>query len=146
VIPAENLPEEYGGTCRCGEGGCIVVQDTTALSPEMWDPELTEANVGAGQSVKLEFEAKGGPSQVTWFYRTHKHDIKFSVHFVRKGDSNSNVLVEPTKFDSALARVEGTATVEGEGTVTVTFDNSYSYWNSKTVRYFVAVESLDVAQ
>lgn len=131
-----NLPEEYGGTMT----DVVPIPNNDHINLDAYDPELTETSIAAGADFEVDVEVKNSAT-VSWFYRTIKHDISFSVTFVSSAKpEEKHVVVPPQKNDSSVARVQGSWTAEEAGRVILKWDNTYSWLNAKTLRYNVNVD------
>ena len=145
-IDADQLPVEYGGTCKCGDGGggqCVpltpadVARD--ALVEYETDMNMKEFVVGARQctthAVDVADASRDKPIRVGWYFRSMKNDIKFGVEFVpAAGGAPTEVISETAKRDCAAQAVTGSLQVTRAGQVRLIFDNSYSMLTSKTLK------------
>ena len=68
---AEDLPEEYGGTCRC-QNGCLPEVPKHMLSVGE-DPELIEEYIGAKKNFSHKLECEKNES-IGWFYRISRYN------------------------------------------------------------------------
>jgi hypothetical protein len=127
LIDADQLPVEYGGLCSC-PGGCI----PTYLDKEVY--------IGAGSTHEETVELGPQGSTVSWSFQSVSHDISFAV--VHKPPSGAKVtLSPPTRHkNTAQSKVKGSVVVPDSGSVSLVFDNSYSYMTGKTIKYRVNVE------
>jgi len=126
LIDADQLPVEYGGTCSCS-GGCIPVH----LNNEIY--------VSAGSSHEATVQVSSG-SSLTWAFQSIAHDISFEV--VHNSPTGERKVLSPKErcTTAASKTVKGNVTISDPGTVSVIFDNSYSYWTGKTIKYRLDVE------
>jgi len=152
-IDADQLPVEYGGTCAC-PGGCV----KQAHTAEQWKEEdlknidaltskmkLREQSIPAGAKHKdrlrfteADFDVKVNPAgvvDVEYFFRTASYDIKFSVEYTPSESVVNKVIIPLDTFKSHEVPIFGTFTVSGPGMVEFLFDNSYSWYNAKTLTY-----------
>ncbi|XP_073231328.1 uncharacterized protein [Porites lutea] len=77
----EDLPEEFGGSCRC-EDGCLPPVPKHML--EMKDnPQLTEQTIGAKKTFTytVEYDGKKSDMSIAWFFTATSKDIQFGVKF-----------------------------------------------------------------
>ena len=135
-IPKHHIPREFGGDCTCDGKGCVPL-----YNPE---DDMTKLHVKAGakadHSVPLPKAAQSHHHLVSYEFRMHSHDIAFSMAVVREGGKRE-VLVGSARVGSE-GEVRDAVTVEGEGEVRVTFDNSYSRFTGKTLWFRVDVQEL----
>jgi len=89
--------------------------------------------------------AAGGKMTASWSYRLKKHDISTEVHFIQKGsDESKKKIVEKSKRHSVDEDyVTGYFETTEQGTLHISFDNSYSYFTSKDLLYSTDVASSD---
>lgn len=163
-IPAESLPAEYGGTCNCN-GGCCPVRDISqykggaGLEAELNKcPDMVEKTVAARDvsEVKLSCGPEGGNFQ--WCFRSAgDKDIEFSVQILAGGlewsSSAEDLHDMGKKSDGKKIRyiVEPERTVSGKGsynsrsacTILIKFDNSHSYFTSKSIKHSLHVGAVE---
>lgn len=170
-IPAEFVPQEYGGKCSCHpDGKCIPVADLTpfkagaSLDEELKHHDAVEKHIGSKEihEVKLSCEDKG--AEFHWVFKAQSKDIQFSVSVVSaNGDlewstsvdgfataederastsvhrvpsvtaRKERVVIEPEKVTSA----QGSYACKGAATIIFRWDNSYSRFTSKNIRYLL---------
>ena len=146
-IDADQLPVEYGGTCKCGgDGGggeCMPLTPSdvarAALVEYETDMNMKEFVVGARQctmhTVDVAAASRDKPIRVGWYFRSMKNDIKFGVDFVPAAvGAPTEVISETAKRDCAAQAVTGSLQVTRAGQVRLIFDNSYSMLTSKTLK------------
>jgi phosphatidylinositol/phosphatidylcholine transfer protein len=161
-IDADQLPIEYGGSANIR----VPHYEGKVMNAEDFDPELKEENVAAGTRMEKQIKIGWHGGSVSWFFRTQSKDIKFSVEWIpdepaaaagtgtgtgTSDDSKDIVstgahrhfIVEPIKVDSSKTRVQGSEDFNCPGTIVIIWDNSYSYFTSKTIRYNVGVVQYD---
>lgn len=139
---AEDLPEEYGGTCRCEHGCLPEVPKHMFLSDE--EPELREESIAARKIFSQKIECKGNNESIGWFYRISSKDIKFGVKFLKRcesgedsGNKSEEWVVKPDHpLHSAKANV-GFHACSSPGTYTLIWDNSQSRLLSRTLKYHI---------
>lgn len=76
-----------------------------------------------------------------WEFRTHDHDIKFGVQRKNEATGESNVEIEAARVASHQLDEEGFITCLPGWTYTVVFDNSYSYFTNKRIRYAITMST-----
>eukprot|EP01127_Copromyxa_protea_P002048 TRINITY_DN11934_c0_g1_i1.p1 TRINITY_DN11934_c0_g1~~TRINITY_DN11934_c0_g1_i1.p1 ORF type:complete len:370 (-),score=60.33 TRINITY_DN11934_c0_g1_i1:50-1159(-) len=125
IIDEDSLPVEFGGSCSSCAKGCVPVHFNK------------EVNISAGGKHEEKVELGPQGSTVSWSFRTASHDISFAViHHQPSGQKLT--LSPPVRHKNGT--LNGSVSVEQGGTVSLVFDNSYSYMTSKTVKYRVEVE------
>lgn len=158
-IPIENLPEEYGGKCKCDGKQCVPVADISDLKKEVdpaeilngLEPVITHKLASKDKvEIKLECGDEGGVFE--WAWRSTAKDIQFSAHasFSDSKDAKSDdvsphgepyPVVEPER----LTHHKGAFTAESKCTVILSFDNGFSRFTSKTFQYHAQVIPLTEA-
>ena len=155
----ENVPKEYGGTCECA-GGCVpYVTHGQSAEEEAVVQEMEEAdtgkeeaiNVSAGKTYEATLPVTVAASMeatVWWRVSIDKKDIQLSVQW-QGDDSTVHPLAQPRKIDAGerCGVVRGSAVLteqDGAGRVRLVFDNSYSRFTSKDVRWRVGVVHREV--
>lgn len=122
----EDLPSFLGGSCSC-VGGCV--------------PELEERAADAGTALTEEFKVKNGEKAVRevtvasgetvgWEFVTVERHIKFQVDCIRE-DGPPVVVVKDEKMEKHV----GSFKCRSPGKVVFVFDNTYSSWHDKVVRF-----------
>ena len=123
--------------------------DTDAL------PERAVVGARGSHDVTVDVDTAG--SVVVWEFRPVEHDISVSVTFsaAATGDGEgegegaaaaavatvADAVVKPATRHDHTTLERGSFEAPGPGTLKVTFDNSYSFFRSKTVMYAVSVAS-----
>jgi len=142
-ISPDTLPKEYGGQCEClGVGKkCVEVfdindlklSDVSSSSGETSETDKVTIPAGKKFEVKLSVNKTGG--SIHWFFRVEKdYNINFSVEFM--SDNNEKKVI---KTPAKLLADQGEYNTVGGGTATVIFDNSFSYFRSKSMQYSAIV-------
>ena len=127
------------------------------------DPNVVSGDVeiGAGTQFEVPVVAYEG-CVLIWSFKTNGGDIGFGVSFkadepLRPIDSDddskkiSNALVslkpgeeillsEVKRYNSDVVTIQGTVQITRAGTITLKWDNAYSYFKSKTLNYSVELE------
>jgi hypothetical protein len=132
VIPADNLPKQYGGTAPD-----IIISDTSSLvaAAASLDDGLTKQYVSYDHEVVLEGSEK---SVFTWFFRSEgDYDIDFSVTAINA--DNSRVLVKEV---SRCVTSKGSYTSMKKCKLVIRWDNNFSYLYGKNLRYHCDVNAL----
>lgn len=138
-IDADQLPEEYGGTCKC-KGGCV---------PEATDDELKELThrdasglkldevyVGAGYNHKVVLDGKKG-NEFQWSFEVKdNYDVDFSIQMMEAGKDKP----VDVKMNSRCVTNKGSYIATGDCSLTFLWDNSFSYFNGKYVKLHASVK------
>ncbi len=146
VIQSENIPVEYGGSCTCNgkAGGCLAELDAgefirIAKKVDGLDVE----NVSYDFVRTLECDEKGGT--FTWYFEcADGYDIDFTVAIYDLKDS-----AKPPVYAKQKTRCETSkGSYEATGPVKLVFewDNNFSYFTSKTVKYSLSFSNLSGLQ
>lgn len=139
---AEDLPEEYGGTCHCNNGCLPEVPKHMLLCDE--DPELTEECIAARKKFSQKIECKADNESIGWFYRISRKDIKFGVSYLKHCENDEDgenakeewVVTPDYPLHSTKPNI-GFHTCSSPGTYTLVWDNSDSRFLSRTVKYHI---------
>jgi CRAL/TRIO domain len=135
---AENLPEEYGGTAppiklpTDEDAKSILNRDASGLS-------LDEHHVAAGQALEKKFKLSAGDTIVWSFKVTGDYDVGFSCSMQDGHEPAADAPVTSLKPESRIITHKGEYTVDKDVTVTLKWDNSFSYWNGKDLKYHASV-------
>ncbi|CAL8125545.1 unnamed protein product [Orchesella dallaii] len=92
--------------------------------------------VGAGQTFKLLQEIDVESSQISWTFKTDSHDIGFSI----TSDESNEEIVPYSRVNSHEEPHVGAIRCAKPGNYTLVFDNTFSRFRSKVLRYKVVVE------
>jgi len=133
LIPAEHLPTEWGGSKKSYDE-IVPIKDAAGLLIDE-DEGLDAKNIAAGSAFNKEFscDAKGGV--FTWYFQSvGEYDVDFSARLITPDGKTTTI-----KHASRCTTSKGAYTSDGEARVVFTWDNSYSWLNSKDIRYFVSV-------
>ncbi|CAM9718426.1 unnamed protein product [Discosporangium mesarthrocarpum] len=86
-------------------------------------------------SLPIPIELRG--TVVDYRFNTMENDIQFGVFFSSEGEKATEAVVELKRFDSHIDPVTGTFHLAHPGRLTLVWDNSYSWFNGKTLAYSV---------
>jgi hypothetical protein len=122
----DNLPENLGGKCKEG---------VREVDP---DEGFTKVEVAASANHQVKVEVEKG-SLVSWEYRTRPEDISFAATFLPKGAGKEakQILCKLMRRPSHVRSMDGGFEAKTDGTLTLTWDNSYSTFRAKTVLFRV---------
>jgi len=137
IIDADCLPKEYGGTCEC-EGGCIA--GTGGSYSDTKDDGTTHNPVEATVSRKSQHAVKVNVTEeqtvIAWEFMTEEYDIGFGVNY-EETDGEVQTLIEVERCSSQEQKLEGHLVAEKTGTYVLIWDNSYSMFTKKILKYQV---------
>ncbi len=133
-FPKETLPPRFGGT-----GPEVKMPDESVLKSAAAatadGEELEECNISAGDQLELVVDAENAAGTFGWYFVSEGgYDVGFSVKIEEKGGE----IVELRKY-AKLTTDKGTYTSKGPCKLTFTWDNSYSLFTSKTIKYYASV-------
>ena len=141
VIPPQYCPKQYGGDCECKGAGkpCVPVDDAAEIISRVKaeNDGLDRIHVSSFFDKTLECSAEGGT--FTWFFLCEdNYDIDFSVQIV--------LASQPPSAPPIIAHAQqrhithrGSYSVREKATAVFKWDNSFSYFTGKDVRYAVSV-------
>ncbi|GAB5373191.1 hypothetical protein AAMO2058_001729100 [Amorphochlora amoebiformis] len=132
-FPKSTLPPMYGGT-----GPSIDILDTSDLKDAKASThdgeDLEEENIAAGDKFEICIEAENSAGTFGWYFVSEgDYDVGFSVTVEEKDGK-----IEPRKFNKIIAD-KGSYTSKGPCVVRIVWDNSYSLFTSKTIKYYASV-------
>lgn len=138
-IDIEQLPFEYGGQYECNGKGkpCIPEFDLKTLNLKDMGVasagETDQTSIASGKTFSQKFEASAKGGTVHWFFRVAEdYNVSFSVK-VEFPDSKKAAVW--AKAACKLVADQGSYEVKEKATITVTFDNSFSWFRAKTLKY-----------
>uniref|UniRef100_A0A7S4DGL9 GOLD domain-containing protein n=1 Tax=Lotharella globosa TaxID=91324 RepID=A0A7S4DGL9_9EUKA len=96
----------------------------------------------AGDKLEITIDAENRAGTFGWYFISEgDYDIGFSVSVEEK----DGTVVEARKYDKLITD-KGTYTSKGPCKVTLTWDNSYSFLTSKTIKFYASVAEVNNAQ
>ncbi|XP_046680270.1 SEC14-like protein 2 isoform X1 [Homalodisca vitripennis] len=155
-IPAENLPQQYGGDMvdpdgdpRCPskvpQGGKVpksmYVRKSDRLASEGKD-SYCSATVRKGEKLRLNYLAAQEGSFLKWGFYSDGHDIKFGVSS-KDEEGRETVVVPVHRVECHKTEEVGTIECPTPATYTIIFDNSYSYLRNKKLHYSISITTPD---
>eukprot|EP00475_Leptophrys_vorax_P010947 TRINITY_DN17497_c0_g1_i1.p1 TRINITY_DN17497_c0_g1~~TRINITY_DN17497_c0_g1_i1.p1 ORF type:complete len:389 (-),score=100.49 TRINITY_DN17497_c0_g1_i1:1374-2540(-) len=124
----EFVPALYGGQCQCGE--CLVL-------PNPYEG-MTREDVSAGATKTLEVVALKD-DVIEWSWKILAKDISCTVDFLPDGSEDAEIIQESAKLSPVENALDGHFVATQNGTFRLIFDNSSSYWYSKSVYYKITI-------
>eukprot|EP00471_Norrisiella_sphaerica_P006854 CAMPEP_0184483506 /NCGR_PEP_ID=MMETSP0113_2-20130426/5163_1 /TAXON_ID=91329 /ORGANISM="Norrisiella sphaerica, Strain BC52" /LENGTH=397 /DNA_ID=CAMNT_0026863959 /DNA_START=161 /DNA_END=1354 /DNA_ORIENTATION=+ len=128
-ISPEQIPKAYKGLCEKKIPEAIVVEDDEGLDTE------SVMMMSSKEFTKHCNDPNGG--KFVWLFKLEAYDIDFKVSFKATGSEDWVEVLNESKIE----KHEGQYDVKGTGELKLTFDNSYSYMTSKTLKYMLALHS-----
>lgn len=140
---ANQLPAEYGGTCNTcpNSPDCckqFTLQDVADILPLREEElELTAAHIKAGKNVHVTVDIAVG-EVFEWFWTIKdKDDVDFSVVFhPSAADSKPIQVVTACRIVACGFGFQGSWQAKQPGSITIMWDNHFSYFSSKDVNYW----------
>lgn len=144
----EDLPEEFGGACRC-ENGCLPPLPKHMM--EIKDlPQLTEQTIGAKKifTHAIEYDGKKSDMSIAWYFKATSKDLQFGVKFKPRphsGWKENEDYIEDIWVEELEPIMDYGSSITGfysppcPGICTLVWDNSNCKWMSRTIRYHVMV-------
>lgn len=137
LLDLETLPSFLGGTCRC-KGGCIngTPNEQRTLVGKQDSDGMTVATVAARDILEVFKDVDPG-DKVVWQLKVEMQGVEVTVS-LREGGLNSATpltLVPKFKHKAEDGLKEDIVVAPSKGTLVFTFANTYSYLNSKSIKY-----------
>ena len=100
--------------------------------------ELEEANISAGDKLEIAIDAENAAGTFGWYFISEgDYDVGFSVTVEEKGK-----VVEAHKYEKCIT-ASGSFTSTGPCRVSIVWDNSYSLFTSKTIKFYASVAEVN---
>lgn len=137
-IDAAQLPEEYGGTLKVNLPELSEAEAQAELLKDRHGLQFEQVTVPAGSALELDLHGETGAEFQWSFEVSGGYDIALSVSIV----PDSNPAAAPTPLAPATRSTAGKGGYRATEPCTLLFkwDNSYSYWNGKELRYHASVK------
>lgn len=147
--PASQIPKYFGGSQTDDDGnpkcekklcwGGKVPKSMYTSKEDSFNNNLTftETEIKKGGKLKLVFDCEDSGCFLKWEFRTFDHDIKFGIKCVNKKTQENEIEVPLKRVASHQVDESGFITCQPGCTYSVLFDNSYSYFKTKKIRYSV---------
>ncbi|XP_029732332.1 SEC14-like protein 2 [Aedes albopictus] len=147
--PASQIPKYFGGTMTDEDGnpkcekklcwGGKVPKSMYTSKEDSFNNNLTftETEIKKGGKLKLVFDCEDTGCFLKWEFRTFDHDIKFGIKCTNKKTQENEIEVPLKRVASHQVDESGFITCQPGCTYSVLFDNSYSYFKTKKIRYSV---------
>ncbi|CAG7721230.1 unnamed protein product [Allacma fusca] len=140
MVKEENIPSIYSGAnTTCPDFNLKLNFDIKMLSPNFGEFQINDVKkvcVGARELYSVDISAKVG-EQILWCFWTENCDITFGFNF-----EDDERIIGPLRVDSHLCNQKGSLTCAKSGLYTLVFDNTYSSFTAKPLRYIVWTRTL----
>eukprot|EP00457_Paulinella_chromatophora_P006858 gb/GEZN01006878.1/.p1 GENE.gb/GEZN01006878.1/~~gb/GEZN01006878.1/.p1 ORF type:complete len:421 (-),score=69.43 gb/GEZN01006878.1/:345-1586(-) len=161
-MPKDVVPKFLGGQCQCGKC-CPVLEEAAGLTKvvvaradkfqftvEVPEPKVDAKESGDEAVSKQETETKQTQQVkekkpkntvlVEWIFQTVSNNIDFQLDFLPSKSDASVLVIPKARVESHIdPGISGHYAAEQAGTLTFTWDNTFSYLSSKTLLYRVDV-------
>mmetsp|Transcript_38187 Transcript_38187/g.53102 ORF Transcript_38187/g.53102 Transcript_38187/m.53102 type:complete len:441 (-) Transcript_38187:156-1478(-) len=137
-IDISQIPEEYGGQCKCVKG-CFD-EKRGGIFCGKWDGTIKSLDVGRSDSAEISIDVLSGQI-VRYEFETEYYDISFGVFFQQADSSEKSLVIDNAKVNSFERKEEGSYEASENGRLLLLFDNTYSWTRGKTVTYRVWIEA-----
>lgn len=143
IIPKENLPVEYGGTCSSCKGACVPIQDASEILKELKPVNHGYESQYITYDFVKELECAENGGTFTWFFESEGgYDVDFSIEIqTPQTGADKKIFYKPV---SRVVTSKGSYTSPTKCKLIFKWDNSYSYFNNKTIKFLVNVATLDI--
>jgi len=134
-IDSNQLPVDIGGTCEAhksqqcmNKGGKLESNHETSL--------MKSITINAGAKSDISYEVIAG-SIFVYQFEAEDRDILFSVFIVDKDGNKTEI----HNAKDRITQFDGSKVIDSDGTIFIQFDNSFSLFRKKVIRYFVSIEN-----
>ncbi|XP_055323322.1 SEC14-like protein 4 [Sitodiplosis mosellana] len=148
-VDPSQIPKYFGGTQTDEDGdpkcmhkvnwGGKVPKELYIMRDEKDNnnEDFVDTMIKKGSKIKLEFKCKDAGCALKWEFRTFDHDIRFGIKRINEQTGEENIEVDMKRVASHQLDEEGYIACQPDWTYVVVFDNSYSYFKNKRIRYQV---------
>lgn len=149
LIDPSQWPVHWGGKMKdsdgnekcpskilCPEGP---IPESSYIHDEMADAEAVTVYAGDKHFVYLETEKED--CEIWWKFRTSGEDIGFSISYDPTGDRKTDLeqIFPYIRLECSIVPIEDSVKCEKKGKYVVEFDNYYSWFSSKDLKYSAKV-------
>jgi len=142
MVAPEYLPKKYGGELDWAPPPGGDIKKLGLEIPKQAKKKWVKAEVPRGGTYEKEIviSTEHIGASLLWEFKTVKHDVGFCVHYIAPDSSDREEIVEPIRVESHLSEVYGVREVEKEGKYVLHWFNTYSWYNSKDLKYLCRLE------
>ncbi|GMT00082.1 hypothetical protein PENTCL1PPCAC_22256 [Pristionchus entomophagus] len=120
------------------------VPDTYYVNPDTVFPDYDQlTTVYAGDKHLIQIRVKEN-SRISWQYMTTDEDIGFAIHYDPTMSADNLTEMEPIypyiRLECSTVPISGGFTAEKPGTYIIEFDNYYSWFSAKKLRYNIEID------
>jgi len=153
-VELEAWPKHWGGELIDANGdpkcpakvryGLGPVPESYYVDRESAMPEYDhETTVYAGDKHLIELNIDAN-TRISWQYMTTDEDIGFAIHYDKTAKANNltemDTIFPYIRLECSLVPVSGTIVCEHAGRYMIEFDNYYSWFSAKELRYNIDIE------
>ena len=96
--------------------------------------DLTKLDISSGDSKEILVDINAGDI-ISWWIKTESYDLGVQIDFLH--ESGDSPVVNYKRFQTDTIAVQGCYNCTESGKLRIKMDNSFSYFTSKSVKYFV---------
>ncbi|XP_031559378.1 phosphatidylinositol/phosphatidylcholine transfer protein SFH1-like isoform X2 [Actinia tenebrosa] len=146
---AEQLPEDFGGICKCEDGCLPPIPKHMRYVAEA--PSLTEQTIGPRKVFEKGLECINDGDSIAWYFTSSSKDVRFGVKFKPRPHSGwkdrmndiAEIWVVESEYVYENDCVTGFYTPPCPGICILVWDNLDSKWLSRTLKYQVIVSEAE---
>jgi len=134
-LPVEQIPARYGGsntTCKNFDRK-LGFRITHEIYEDFPESEMTTASVLACQKLDLEYDVAEAGTKISWGFKSVDFDVGFGVL------CDEVEVTDSCRVDSHVLTQKGAIISERPGKYIIRFDNTFSWFAPKTVKYTVKI-------
>uniref|UniRef100_A0A915Q4U8 SEC14-like protein 2 n=1 Tax=Setaria digitata TaxID=48799 RepID=A0A915Q4U8_9BILA len=152
-VALDSWPVHWGGKlCENGDPKCPSkiryglgpIPDTYYIDPNDAMPDydqLTTVYAGEKHLIDIKVEAN---TRISWQYMTSEEDIGFAIHFDKTNKANNLIEMDTVfpyiRLECSQVPISGSILCEEAGRYIIEFDNYYSWFSAKQLRYNIEID------
>ncbi|KAI1713587.1 CRAL/TRIO domain-containing protein [Ditylenchus destructor] len=122
------------------------VPDTYYVDPDNAMPDYDQlTTVYAGDKHLIELKVKAN-TRISWQYMTEEEDVGFAIYYDKTNMANNLTEMENVypyiRLECSQVPVSGSLVCEQSGRYMIEFDNYYSWFSAKQLRYNIEIDEL----
>ncbi|KAL3103284.1 hypothetical protein niasHS_002470 [Heterodera schachtii] len=126
------------------------VPDSFFVDPSQAMPDYDQlTTVYAGDKHLIELKVKAN-TRIGWQYLTEEEDIGFAVYFDPSGNANNltemDCVFPYIRLECSQVPISGSLLCEQSGRYIIEFDNYYSWFSAKQLRYNIEIDDRGIGQ